>query len=65
VSAAATLAHDLLLVLGLPLDRAGAAGATGPESAWRAVTACIDGDGIRHLIVLRTHLPVRLGGSSA
>ncbi len=55
VSAAAPLAHDLLLALGHSLDRVGAAGATGPDSAWRAVTAWIHGDGIRHLIVLRAH----------
>ncbi|WP_330766958.1 hypothetical protein [Rhodococcus sp. M8-35] len=54
-STAATLAHDLLLALGHSLDRAGAAGATGPDSAWRAVAAWIRGDGIRHLIVLRAH----------
>lgn len=55
ISSAATLAHDLLLALGHSLDRAGAEGATGPGSAWRAVTAWIHGDDIRHLIVLRAH----------
>ncbi|TCN45510.1 hypothetical protein EV641_12364 [Rhodococcus sp. SMB37] len=55
ISSAATLAHDLLLTLGHSLDRAGAEGATGPDSAWRAVTAWVRGDGIRHLIVLRAH----------
>ena len=55
MSTATMLAHDLLLALGHSLYRVGAAGATGPESAWRAVTAWIRGDGIRHLIVLRAH----------
>ncbi|WP_060655200.1 hypothetical protein [Rhodococcus pyridinivorans] len=44
-----------MLALGHSLDRAGAEGATGPDSAWRAVTAWIRGDDIRHLIVLRAH----------
>ncbi|QXU56568.1 MULTISPECIES: hypothetical protein [unclassified Rhodococcus (in: high G+C Gram-positive bacteria)] len=54
-STAAALADDLLLALGHSLDRAGADGASGPDSVWRAVTAWIRGDEIRHLIVLRAH----------
>ncbi|AXY49297.1 hypothetical protein [Rhodococcus ruber] len=54
-STAVALADDLLLALGHSLDRAGADGVTGPDSAWRAVTAWIRGDQIRHLLVLRAH----------
>ncbi|MGJ5671676.1 hypothetical protein [Rhodococcus sp. AH-ZY2] len=54
-STAPALAEDLLLALGHSLDGAGAQGATGSDSVWRAVTAWIHGDDIRHLIVLRAH----------
>jgi hypothetical protein len=55
ISSGAALAEDLLLALGHSLNRAGADGATGSDSAWRAVAAWIHGDKIRHLIVLRAH----------
>ena len=48
-----TLGHDVLAALGHPITRLGAEGLGGARSAWRAAAAWMNGDRIRHLVVLR------------